>query len=267
MQFGEKKVNGKRYRTPLIIRPRRAVRRNNDYMFFLNKQLKVIKKCRIFEALLKIKPMIFLTVFLVIANIFFVVFNMIATNRAGKLFMAQSIPLIDVTPIGITPKASKANGAIDTVQTNFYVVNYSGFDAYGLVVGVRYGGRKTNSVWISEWLKADKDNKLSPDKRGIISGKFFPTLPTVYNKGAFRLPVLKSGEEKEAIAQGNFVLETRIRDAGYEGFPVFVRVTWLNKTGRFFDEIFEYRLFCTEVGEGRSFNFIKQGRATECDKE
>ena len=64
----------------------------------------------LWEAIKK-DPLAFLTVVLVLANLTFVYFNWQSNQRAEKLFVGQSKPLIDVTPISISPGKSKADNS------------------------------------------------------------------------------------------------------------------------------------------------------------
>lgn len=106
---------------------------------------------------------------LVLANLMFICFNWQSNERAEKLFIGQNKPLIDVTPFKITQY--EINKETKMCETLCSIVNYSGFVAYNIVVDVTY----ISNVWITEWLKADYDNKKM--EKGVVIGKPFFTVP------------------------------------------------------------------------------------------
>lgn len=180
--------------------------------------------------------------------------------RTGKLFIGQNKPLIDVTPISITPGISEVSKKEANMATTlFSVANYSGFVAYNIVIDIKYG-KKNN--WISEWLKAEDDNKK--EKKGVVINKIFISTPKAPTPESF-IPELKPGDKGASKHIGSFDLEGTVCSAGYDGYPVFVRVTWENKKGHVFDEIHKYTLLCTKKDLGRSFTFIPEGIESKKD--
>ena len=197
---------------------------------------------------------------IVVANLVLVCFNYQSNERMGKLFVGQNKPLIDVTPISIKPLVSKVGkDKPDMAKTMFSVVNYSGFDAYDIVIDVKYG--EVNS-WISEWSKANDDNKK--EIKGVVIGKTFLSAPKAPTPKSF-IPKLESDDVGYSRNTGSLDLQGKVCSEGAKGYPVLVRVTWRNKLGHVFDEIHEYRLICTKVYSGRSFTFIPKGIISQKD--
>ena len=175
-----------------------------------------------------------------------------ANSRAAKLFVGQNKPLIDVTPIGIIPGiADDGNKMCATVYS---ILNYSGFDANNISVDIAYEG----NVYISEWLRAEKDSKRKEKERAdpnVVIGKFYPSRPDV------QIKELKSGQAKEHHqgTNGSLDLDKRVVGTGKKGFPVMIRVTWENDQGHVFEEIHKYKLLCTTAEDGHAFTFIPEG--------
>lgn len=194
------------------------------------------------------------TSLIVLANLVMVWYTFRSNQRADRLFIGQNKPLIDITPISISPDESEKKEKM--VTTRFSVVNYSGFVAKNIRIDADYG---EDNIWLSEWVKADRDNK--GEKKGVVKGKSFLSAPKVL------IQELKPGitEGKTAFVCGSLDLEESVCKAGHVGYPVLVRVMWENEGGHVFDEVHKYELVCTPVDSGRAFTFIPKGIKSKKD--
>lgn len=200
---------------------------------------------------------VYLTFIIVVVNVVLVYYTYQSNERAEKLFVGQNKPLIDVTPIRIAQIEDSNVGKHGV--TLFSIANYSGFVAKEIRIDVKYG----DNDWISEWIKANEDNKINKKnkKEGIVKNRLYKS--TTSTKSGLFIPRLEPGETEEkkhvSIVSGSLDLENQVCSKGDEGFQVLVRVTWENIKGHVFDEIRKYRLICTKVESGRALTFIYEG--------
>lgn len=161
------------------------------------------------------------------------VFTAVYTNKANQrseelfkisesLFVAQNIPLVDVTPISIT-QSQNANGSY-FATTTFNVANYSGFHAYNIRIDLKYG----TIVWIGEWVKAYEKIQSNITGQDIDIDKPYESLPKVAipELGAWKMIQQDVKSRQEGGTMGSLLLKGDVCAKGDEGLTVLVRVAW-----------------------------------------
>lgn len=173
-------------------------------------------------------------VILVATAILSAVFAWFTHRRSKQLFVVQRRPLIQVRPIAV--KEILDPPAIETVLA---VGNYSGFTARDISVDLRYG--KNDSV--VEWLRADADDI---NKHGKTAQNYYPVSQGFIDR-------LKPCKSIIKHIRGSFKL-----DYGNREVDVVVKAVWKNDKGFIFEKRWEYKLICTRVRDGKSFDFSLQ---------
>ena len=207
-----------------------------------------------------------ITTIALIISLFFVILQ---NSRFEKKFIAENIPLLDITPLAIVDLKGTH------VKTYLSIINYSGFEAKYIYIDMIYRKSKLKESqpeqWVGEWGKAEtnRKRKIEERKSKVKNNKnqIYWSLIGKMVKDINFIESLPPGEAIELVKDheiknlsGSLNLD-RVAESGK--IPVYFKIQWKNRYRRVFEKIYRYDLVATiadpkngEPESGRSFTFI-----------
>ena len=155
-----------------------------------------------------------------------------AENRTDRLFQAQRMSDIQVTPTSFTTFLRAEPNNESMAKLNFSIINYTGFKASNVRVDANFSG-----AWIHEWITVAAEGLERMKRNGEPLTKDLEAQLNQYRKSADISGFdLEPGDVKHSEFKGAFHYRPDSKNV------LKIRVSWESENKAPFDKFFNFKI-------------------------